>query len=62
MRLTGSCVADHCSPDEPVAFYVNGDKYAGDPTAIELTFQKEIAVVIGSAPSEIPKTADFSQA
>jgi hypothetical protein len=55
-------VADHCSPDEPVAFYVNGDKYAGDPTAIELTFQKEIAVVIGSAPSEIPKTADFSQA
>jgi hypothetical protein len=61
VRLSESCVGDYCAP-EPIAFYVNGDPYAEDPRAIELTDHKEIAIVIGTPPPEIPKTADFSKA
>ena len=61
VRLSSSCVGDFCSPKQ-LAFYVNGKPYTQDPAAIQLTFQKEIAVVIGTPPAEIPKTADFSQA
>jgi hypothetical protein len=34
--------------------YVDGDEYAGDVDKIELSDGKEIAVVIGTPPSEIP--------
>ena len=61
VALSDTCVADYCSP-EPIAFYVNGDPYTGDPRAIELTDHKEIAIVIGTPPPEIPTTADFSKA
>ena len=61
VRLDGSCVADFCSPEKPVAFYVNGSPYTADPTAIELADQTVIVIVIGTEPSEIPTTADFSQ-
>jgi hypothetical protein len=61
VRLSESCVGKHCDP-EPVAFYVNGKPYAEDPRAIELTDRKEIAIVIGTPPAKIPKTADFSTA
>ena len=61
VRLSSSCVADYCSP-KPIAFYVDGKTYTQDPQAIELTFQKEIAIVIGKPPAQIPKTADFSKA
>lgn len=59
--LSESCVGEHCSPDG-IAFYVNGKPYQQDPRAIELTDRKEIAIVIGTPPSHIPKTADFSKA
>ena len=58
--LSASCVGEPCSPGK-VAIYVDGDLYAGDPGAIELTDQKEIAIVIGTPPPQIPKTADFSK-
>jgi hypothetical protein len=61
VRLTESCVGEYCGP-EPIAFYVNGEPYAEDPRAIELTDRKEIAIVIGTSPPEIPKAADFSNA
>jgi hypothetical protein len=61
VRLSESCVGEHCSP-EPIAFYVNGKPYRQDPRAIELTDRKEIAIVIGTPPEQIPKTADFSNA
>jgi hypothetical protein len=61
VRLSESCVAKYCSP-KPIAFYIDGDPYAKDPRAIELTDHKEIAIVIGTPPAEIPKTADFSTA
>ena len=61
MRLSESCVGEHCSP-EPIAFHVNGKPYQQDPSAIELTDRKQIAIVIGTPPPQIPKTADFSNA
>ena len=60
--LDASCVANYCSPATPIAIYVDGELTTGDPRAIELTNQREIAIVIGTPPPEIPKTADFSQA
>jgi hypothetical protein len=61
VRLSDSCVGKYCDP-KPVAIYVNGKPYAGDPPAIELTDRKEIAIVIGTPPPNIPKTADLSNA
>jgi hypothetical protein len=58
--LSSSCVGEYCSP-ESIAFYVNGEPYTGDPRAIELTDRKEIAIVIGTPPAQIPSTADFSK-
>jgi hypothetical protein len=60
--MTESCIADFCSPDKPIAVYIAGEAYAGDPRAIELTDRKVIVVVIGSPPTQIPSTADFSRA
>lgn len=57
--LTGSCVGEKCSPT-PIAIYVNGELHTGDPGAIELTDRKQIAIVIGTPPAQIPSTADFS--
>jgi hypothetical protein len=37
--------------------YVNGEKFAGDPKTIALSNFKEIAVVIGTPPKEIPNAA-----
>jgi hypothetical protein len=59
--LSDTCVGEYCSPT-PIAFYVDGEPYTQDPRAIELTDLKEIAIVIGTPPAEIPKTADFSKA
>ncbi|HET6770850.1 MAG TPA: hypothetical protein VFH75_04360 [Actinomycetota bacterium] len=61
VRLTDSCVGEYCSP-EPIEVYVDGQLYTQDPQAIELTDRKEIAIVIGTPPAEIPETADFSNA
>ncbi len=58
--LSESCVGTYCSP-QPIAIYLNGQRYAGDPRAIELTDRRQIAIVIGTPPAQIPSTADFSQ-
>ena len=55
------CVGDPCAPG-PVAIYVDGQPFTGDPTTIELTDHKEIAIVLGTPPATIPSTADFSAA
>jgi hypothetical protein len=61
VRLSRSCVGEHCAP-ETMAVYVDGEAYSKDPRAIKLTDRREIAIVIGSPPPKIPKTADFSNA
>ncbi|HET9851836.1 MAG TPA: hypothetical protein VFP56_04950 [Candidatus Limnocylindrales bacterium] len=61
VELSASCVGELCTPEKPIAFYVNGEPYTDDPTAIELADRAEIAVVIGTPPATIPATADFTQ-
>jgi hypothetical protein len=62
VALDPSCVATYCSPTTKIAIYVNGELTTEDPRAIQLTNEREIAIVIGTPPPEIPKTADFSNA
>src|SRR6266511_1359590 len=56
VRLDRKCVGGYCEPKAPIAIFVNGERYTGDPREIELSDQKEIAIVIGSPPSSIPST------
>jgi len=62
VALDGSCVGTFCSPSTTIAIYVDGELATGDPRAIELTNHREIAIVIGTPPPEIPRDADFSNA
>ena len=61
VELSEMCVAEHCDPT-PIAVYVDGEPYEGDPRAIELTDEKVIVIAIGTPPEEIPSTYDFSNA
>jgi hypothetical protein len=61
VELSETCVGEHCAPT-PIAVFVGGERYEGDPRAVELTDRKVIVVVVGTPPSEIPSTADFSRA
>jgi hypothetical protein len=61
VRLSRACVGGYCRPAN-IEFFVNGKRYRGDPRAIQLADRKEIAIVIGTPPKKIPKTADLSQA
>jgi hypothetical protein len=60
VTLSSKCVGGYCTPDWKIAFYVDGKPYTGDPTKIALTNFKEIAIVIGNPPTDIPSTGDFS--
>jgi hypothetical protein len=59
VALTEECVADYCTPDTEIAFYVDGELFEGDPATIELVDHREIAIVIGTPPDEIPASFDF---
>ena len=61
VELSETCVGEHCAPT-PIAVYIGGELYDGDPPAIELTEHKVIVVVVGTPPAVIPSTADFSNA
>jgi hypothetical protein len=56
VKFGGSCVGQYCAPATPFAVYVNGKLYSGNAADIPLTDRKEIAVVIGSAPTQIPSS------
>ncbi len=60
--LDASCVSTYCRPASPIAIYLDGKPFTGDPRSIPLTDQEEIAIVIGRPPAHIPATGDFSQA
>jgi hypothetical protein len=62
VKLDETCVGEFCRPDDEIAIYVDGEPYEGDPRAIALTAGKQIAIVIGTPPAEIPSTYDFSNA
>jgi len=54
VRLDNKCVGGYCKPAAPISIYVDGNPYTGNPRQIELEDKKEIAIVIGTAPAEIP--------
>jgi hypothetical protein len=56
VRLDRDCVQDFCRPETSIAVYVDGEKFSGDPRTIRLEDQREIAVVIGTPPKEIPSS------
>src|SRR6266571_2433266 len=43
VRLDHNCVGGYCKPAAPIAVYVDGDLYTGDPRAIQLNSLMEIA-------------------
>jgi hypothetical protein len=61
VKLSATCFGTSCAPATPVAIYVNGTKFTGDPTTIPLSDHKEIAAVVGTPPAQIPNTADWNQ-
>ena len=61
VRFTEQCIGGYCTPATKLAVYVDGKKQAGDWRSIKLEERREIAVVIGTPPKKIPKTADFTQ-
>ncbi len=61
VALTPTCVGTYCEPKTPIAIYVDGAKFTGDPRTIPLTNFKEIAIVIGTPPAKVPAEGDFSQ-
>ena len=61
VELSETCVGEHCHPT-PIAVYVDGEPYEGDPPAIELSDKKEIVIAVGTPPEVIPSTYDFSNA
>ena len=61
VELSETCVGEHCAPT-PIAVYVDGAPYEGDPGAIEITDLKVIVIVVGTPPAVIPSTFDFSNA
>jgi len=56
VRLDRKCVGGYCKPAAPISIYVDGSPYIDDPRQIQLEDQKEIAIVIGTAPAAIPST------
>ena len=54
VRLNRTCVGGYCRPDSSIQIFVNGDRFRGDARTIQLTDQKEIAIVIGTPPKKIP--------
>jgi hypothetical protein len=62
VKLDAKCVQKYCKPATKIAIYVDGKPFTGDPRTIDLSNQKEIAIVIGTPPAKIPSSGDFSQA
>jgi len=56
VRLDRSCVGGYCRPTAPIAVYIDGATYTGDPRQIKLEDRREIAIVIGTPPAAIPSS------
>jgi hypothetical protein len=60
VKLNANCVATYCRPATKIATFVDGQVFAGDPRTIDLANLKEIAIVIGNPPPQVPAVGDFS--
>jgi hypothetical protein len=56
VRLDTRCVRGYCRPAAAIAIYVDGTRVSGNPRAIQLEDKREIAIVIGTPPADIPSS------
>jgi hypothetical protein len=56
VQLDRKCVGGYCKPAAPITIYVDGKPDTTDPRQIKLEDKREIAIVIGSPPPEIPSS------
>ena len=56
VRLDRTCVGGYCKPAAPITIYVDGKPEPGDPRRITLEDKREIAIVIGTPPANIPSS------
>jgi hypothetical protein len=57
VALDGRCVGEYCSPDWPIAVYVDGQPVPTDAASLNslaLLDRRQIAIVIGTPPEHIP--------
>ena len=54
--LSDACIGMYCQPATTIAVYVDGKRYSGKVVDIPLTDRKEIALVIGAPPDQIPSS------
>jgi hypothetical protein len=54
VRLNAKCVGTFCKPKKKIAVYVDGKLLKDDPRFILLKDKREIAIVIGKPPAQIP--------
>jgi hypothetical protein len=59
VALDAGCVGDYCAPETTIEVFVNGEPYEGNVAEIELVDRREIAIVVGSPPEEVPTDFDF---
>jgi len=62
VALREDCVGGYCELDAAIQVLVDGEVYQGNPADMELTDGKQISIVIGSPPAEVPSDYDFSMA
>jgi hypothetical protein len=58
--LNADCVGSYCAPETTIGVFIDGEPYEGNPADIELVDEREIAIVVGSPPAEVPSEFDFS--
>jgi hypothetical protein len=59
VALDAECVGDYCAPETTIEVFVDGEPYEGNLAEIELVDRREIAIVVGSPPEEVPSDFDF---
>jgi hypothetical protein len=59
VRFDDACVGGYCKPTNKWDVYVDGVRDTGDPRKVQFSRHREIAIVIGNAPKDIPGVYDF---
>jgi hypothetical protein len=57
VKLDTNCVRTFCRPTTKIAVYIDGKPFTGDPRTIALANRREIAIVIGTPPANIPSVS-----
>ncbi len=60
VRLTADCIGGYCKELTPWRMYLDGKRYAGNPSTLVLNAHEEIAFVIGKPPKKIPSTYNWT--